>query len=187
MESKHIALNPEQTVVLNSDELDIHVPAGTSRFVIRQKNDEPERTHIFHLDFPDSSVTVIGLVDATGDSQPALTTQVIHHAPHTKAETLVRTLSRDSAQPHYKGLIQIDPNSHDCESYLNHHSLLLGETAQSWTTPSLEILNNQVKCSHAATVRTITPLDLFYLQSRGLTAPEAETMLIDAFLSDVQA
>jgi Fe-S cluster assembly protein SufD len=84
-------------------------------------------------------------------------------------------------------MIRIEPNSHNCESYLTHSSLLLGTTAQSWTTPSLEILNNEVKCSHAATVRTITDLDLFYLQSRGLSKKTSQNLLIDAFLSDVQS
>jgi len=71
------------------------------------------------------------------------------------------------------------------ESYLNHHSLLLGEEARSWTLPSLEILANEVKCSHAATLRSLTDLDLFYPRSRGLSQSEAREMLIEAFLADV--
>jgi Fe-S cluster assembly protein SufD len=116
-----------------------------------------------------------------------LTTTIIHHAPQTKAETLIRTLSQDTAAPRFTGLLQITKGNQGCESYLNHHSLLLGTEAKSWTTPSLEILNNEVKCSHAATIRTITPFDLFYLQSRGLPATEAQNLLIEAFLADVQS
>jgi Fe-S cluster assembly protein SufD len=165
---------------------EVDVPAGDSRFMIRHTA-EADISHTFHLREPESRVTVVGFVDARGDAAATLTTTIIHHAPQTKAETLIRTLSQDTAAPRFTGLLQITKGNQGCESYLNHHSLLLGTEAKSWTTPSLEILNNEVKCSHAATIRTITPFDLFYLQSRGLPATEAQNLLTEAFLADVQS
>lgn len=165
---------------------DIDVPAGVHRYYIEALGSN-EVTYRFHLRHSGTELSVVGKVDATGKESPILSTTVAHHAPHTSAETIVRTLSRDAATPRFSGMIRIEKNASDVTSYLNHHSLLLGETAQSWTTPSLEILNNEVKCSHAATVKTITPLDLFYLESRGLSAAESENLFITTFFADVQS
>ncbi len=184
MPSKPLSLTTAKSMQLTADQRDIEVPKGSHRFVIKQQAGEQQ--HTFHLRHQGTEVAIIGLVEAS-DANPSLETLVIHHAPHTRAETIVKTLVRNNAEPRYRGMIRIEEGSNGCESYLQHHSLLLGKQAQSWTTPSLEILNNDVHCSHAATVRTITALDLFYLQSRGLSSQEAETLLIEAFLSDVQS
>ncbi|HSI20122.1 MAG TPA: SufD family Fe-S cluster assembly protein [Verrucomicrobiae bacterium] len=184
MQSKRLSISEAQTIVVSPSERDIEVPRGTFRYLIKQE--EGEQVHTFHLRESDTQVLIVGLVEATDTDTPSLETAVVHHAPRTKAETLIKTLVRDTAGPRYRGMIRIEPGSRECESYLNHHSLLIGSKAQSWTTPSLEILNNGVKCSHAATVRTITPTDLFYLESRGLSPEDSEKLLIEAFLSDVQ-
>ncbi len=184
MQSKRLSISQAETIILSPHECDVEVPQGTFRYLVKQQ--EGEQLYTFHLRESDTQVLIIGLVEASGSATPSLETVVIHHAPRTKAETLIKTLVRDTAGPRYRGMIRIEPGSRECESYLNHHSLLIGSKAQSWTMPSLEILNNEVKCSHAATVRTITPKDLFYLESRGLSPEDAEKLLIEAFLSDVQ-
>lgn len=164
-------------------ERDIEVPEGRHRFIIEQTT--PDQLHTFHLRHPETEVEVVGVVQAAAGEAPSLETAVVHHAPYTKAQTTIKTLARHKAEPRYRGMIRIEPGSNGCESYLTHESLLIGPHAQSWSTPSLEILNNEVKCSHAATIRTLTPLDLFYLQSRGLQAEAAENLLIEAFLHHV--
>jgi Fe-S cluster assembly protein SufD len=184
MPSNHLTITAPTTRHIAPSERDVEVPAGHHRFVIKQS--EPEQVHTFHLRHPETELELVGVVQAEPGETPSLETAVIHHAPHTKAQTTIKTLARHKAEPRYRGMIRIEPNSSGCESYLTHQSLLIGPHAQSWSTPSLEILNNEVKCSHAATIRTITPLDLFYLQSRGLSVEIAQTILIDAFLSDVQ-
>jgi Fe-S cluster assembly protein SufD len=186
MESKRLSFDAAKTVALPLGSHIIEVPCGTSHYHIRQSGQDSS-SYTFNLREEGSKLTITGLVEATGTEAPELTTLVVHHTPKTKAETLVRTLVTDNAAPRYTGKIQIERDSRDCESYLNHHSLLLGDKAKSWTTPSLEIANNEVKCSHAATIRTITDTDLFYLRSRGLSRAESEELLITAFLDDVQS
>ena len=188
MESKRLGGLPFDGQILTLDAAspqEIEVPAGNSLYYLRQASADPEYRYVFHLRHPGCQLRIRGLVEATGQDAPRLETQVIHHLPDTRAETLVRTISRDAAQPRYQGLIRILPQAHGCESYLNHHSLLLGTTARSWTLPSLEILADQVRCSHAATLRCLEPGDLFYLRSRGLDQEEARQALIAAFLADV--
>lgn len=186
MESKrlHLAENTPKITLTAEQVGDVEVGAGEFHYHLLQ-SDSSELTYTFHLRHPGSQIRVTGFINAQGTS-PTLNTKVIHHAPQTKAETLIRTLAEGKATPRYTGLIRIEENAQDCESYLNHHSLLFGEDAHSWTIPSLEILANEVKCSHAATIRTITDADLFYPRSRGISADDARNLLIEAFLYDVQ-
>jgi Fe-S cluster assembly protein SufD len=156
---------------------EIEVPAGGHAYQVSIGN------YTFHLRHPDSYLFLRGLIRARDDEVPELTIRVIHHSPRTQAETVVKTLASDRSRPRFMGLIRIEPGAIGCESYLNHDSLLLGDHAASWTVPSLEILADEVKCSHAATVRTITNDDLFYLRARGLSRTEAEEMLVTAFLA----
>ena len=159
---------------------EIEVPAWETTYHIHQAGE-----YVFHLREVGCKLTVRGLVKAKGSDHPELKTEVIHHVGGTWADVLIRTLSEDQAAPRFQGLIRIMPGAHGSESYLQHHSLLLGETATSWSLPSLEILADQVKCSHAATLRTLTEDDLFYPRSRGISPEEARELLIQAFLADV--
>jgi Fe-S cluster assembly protein SufD len=183
------ATNPHPIKLNQTGRQEIEVPAGESHFRISQQggsaDPEDDRELTFHLRHPGSLLRVSGIVEAAGEWTPRLRIRLLHHAPETRAETLVRTLSRDKAHPSFEGLIEIMPGADGVESYLNHHSLLLGTRAKSRTVPSLEIKADQVKCSHAATIRTITEEDLFYPRSRGFGLQEAEALLIEAFVADV--
>ncbi len=187
MESKrlHLAEHTQRIILTASQSGDIEVPAGEYHYHL-ELGETKNQTYTFHLRHSDCRIRVTGLVKSD-NTAPILETKVIHHAPHTQAETLIRTLVTNGGQPRYTGVIRIEEGAQNSESFLNHHSLLLGEEGQSWTTPSLEILANEVKCSHAATIRTVTDTDLFYARSRGISKLEAEKLLIDAFIHDVQS
>jgi Fe-S cluster assembly protein SufD len=187
MGTRHLSsstLTPQLLTAEQGSQLEIEVPQGDTAYLIKQSANE-EQTFVFHLRHPETRLTLYGLIQAAGESAPNLTTRVLHHVSNTQADTLIRTVASGKTQPRYQGLIHIDKGAQNCESYLNHHSLILSPTAGSWSIPSLEILANEVKCSHAATVRTITETDLFYLRSRGIPADTARELLIDAFIADI--
>jgi Fe-S cluster assembly protein SufD len=157
---------------------EIEVPKGEHHFQISSAGE-----YSFHLRVPGSKLRVSGSFEVIGTDEPYLITKTIHHAPHTQAETVVRTVVKDAAKPHFEGLIIMEPPAQDSQSFLDHRALLIGSNAKSWALPSLEILANQVKCSHSAVVTTITDSDLFYLRSRGLSREESEDLLITTFSS----
>lgn len=157
----------------------IVVPKQGGRYVIEQTDQDCD--YQFRLESPKCSIQILGIVQT--EQNPSLKLEIIHAAPQTRAETLIKTLASQQASPRFEGKIRIEPNASNCESYLNHHSLVFDQ-AKSYTWPALEINNNEVKCSHAATIKTITNLDLFYLQSRGLSKPSARELLIQAFLNN---
>lgn len=127
-------------------------------------------------------------VEITGAFQVAQMEKVdvqvsIHHqAPHTRANTTLRGVARDQAQIRFVGRIIIDKECGDTNSFLTERILLLSDKAKAEAVPDLEILTDDVKCSHAASVSQIPEEHLFYLMSRGLNRHQAEELVVEGFL-----
>lgn len=105
-----------------------------------------------------------------------------HHAvPHTRNNVLAKGTVTDSATSVFRGLIRIEKEAQQTDSYLADHMLLLSDTALANSIPSLQIEANDVKASHGATVGQIDEEQLFYLASRGLTREQAEKLIVEGF------
>jgi len=139
-------------------------------------------SYVLYLLEPDIVVTIAGRFVASGTEQKQVKVTIHHRAPRTVAHTSLRGTSSDTAKLTFFGRIIIDPDCPQTNSFLEERILLLSPNARGETVPELEILSDDVKCSHAATISTIDPEQLFYLQSRGLTLEQAEKMLVDSFL-----
>ncbi len=111
---------------------------------------------------------------------------IIHSAPHTSAHTMLKGVGQDKSQIRFFGRIQIDPNCPDTQSFLEERILLLSDNARAEAIPELEILSDDVKCSHAASISKIPAEHLFYLMSRGLTKKQSEDLIVEGFL-DISA
>ncbi|SRR5258708_602907 len=107
---------------------------------------------------------------------------VMHKAAHTSAQATLKGVAKEQSHIKFFGRIQIAPNCPDTHSFLEERILLLSDQAKAEAIPELEILSNDVKCSHAASVSRIPEEHLFYLQSRGLKKNEAEELIIQGFL-----
>jgi Fe-S cluster assembly protein SufD len=110
------------------------------------------------------------------------TTNVYHKAEHTTNNMEVNGIMKDASSAIYRGLIKIEKNARDTNSYLSNHVLKISEKAIANSIPALEIDNNEVKASHGATVGQIDDEQLFYLRSRGLSREEAEHLIVKGFL-----
>jgi len=139
-------------------------------------------SYVLYLLEPDIVVTIAGRFVASGTEQKQVKVTIHHRAPRTVAHTSLRGTSSDQAKLTFFGRIIIDPNCPQTNSFLEERILLLSPNARGETVPELEILSDDVKCSHAATISTIDPEQLFYLQSRGLPFDQAEKMLVTSFL-----
>lgn len=108
---------------------------------------------------------------------------VVHHkAANTQAQTTLKGVGRDKAQIKFLGRIIIDPECGNSNSFLTERILLLSDTAVAEAIPELEILTDDVKCSHAASISRIPEEHIFYLMSRGIPRREAEEMVVEGFL-----
>ena len=86
------------------------------------------------------------------------------------------------AKLNYLGKIRMEKNSKNSDGYQKQDTLLLSEEAIANSIPELEILENEVKCSHGVTISRINEDNLFYLKSRGLNEEQAKKEIIKGFL-----
>ena len=108
-----------------------------------------------------------------------------HRVGNTTSDLLFKGALQDEARSVYAGLIRIEPGAARSDAYQANRNLLLSKTAKAHSIPMLEILNNDVRCTHGATVAPVDPEHLFYLQSRGIPGSTAERMIVHGFFGEV--
>jgi len=110
-----------------------------------------------------------------------LSTFAKHLKPNTKSLTIVRGVLYANAKANIEGMIEIGSEIKNCDAFLDQKILLIGDKARADVRPELEILNNEVKASHAASVGKLDQEQLFYLMSRGLNHNQATDELVRGF------
>lgn len=107
-----------------------------------------------------------------------------HKTPKTISHALVKSVLFDAAEFSYDGLIQISESATQTDATQESRSLLLSQSAKIYTRPALEILTNDVRCRHAATVSQLDADQLFFAQSRGLSAAQSQLLLVQGFFTE---
>jgi Fe-S cluster assembly protein SufD len=108
-----------------------------------------------------------------------------HASPHTTSDLLYKNALTDRARNTFGGLIRVEPHAHFTDAYQTVRNLLLSDDAEANSMPGLEILADNVKCSHGATSGQLSEDEMFYLLSRGIPAPVAKQLLVSGFLHEV--
>jgi len=108
-----------------------------------------------------------------------------HRVGNTRSDLLFKGALQDVARTVYAGLIRIAKHAARSDAYQANRNLVLSAKAKATSIPMLEIDNNDVRCTHGATVGPVDPEHLFYLRSRGIPEPTAKRMLIQGFFGDV--
>jgi Fe-S cluster assembly protein SufD len=130
-----------------------------------------------------ASSRVTGVYFADGRQHLDFDTYQQHSAPETRSDFMFRGVLREQATAVWRGMIRVEPEAQRTDAYQENRNLLLSRTAQADSIPGLEILANDVRCSHGATVGQVDREQLFYLMSRGLTEPEAERLIVRGFFA----
>ena len=104
-----------------------------------------------------------------------------HSASNTTCDMFTKGVLTDQSKLVYRGLIKIEENAVHCNGYQKEDTLLLSEEAQADSIPELEINNNDVRCTHGATIGQIDAEKLFYLRSRGLSEGLAKQKMVEGF------
>ena len=108
-----------------------------------------------------------------------------HRVGNTRSDLLFKGALQDVSRTVYAGLIRIEKHAARSDAYQANRNLVLSDKAKATSIPMLEIDNNDVRCTHGATVGPVDPEHLFYLRSRGIPEPTAKRMLIQGFFGDV--
>ena len=108
-----------------------------------------------------------------------------HRVGNTRSDLLFKGALSGTARTVYAGLIRIEKHAARSDAYQANRNLVLSDKAKATSIPMLEIDNNDVRCTHGATVGPVDPEHLFYLRSRGIPETTAKRMLIQGFFGDV--
>jgi Fe-S cluster assembly protein SufD len=108
-----------------------------------------------------------------------------HIAPNTTSDFAFKGALRDSARTVWRGMIRVEEDAQKTNAYQENRNLLLSPDAHADSIPGLEILANDVRCTHGATLGRIDRDELFYCMARGLSRAEAERLIVRGFFQDV--
>lgn len=128
---------------------------------------------------------ILGVVVGSHSDEIHLTTLQHHKAEHTISDLNVKSVLQESAVFSYDGMIRVDKHAQHTNAYQRNDNLLLSPTAQAITKPALEILANDVRCTHGATIGQVDHEQLFYLTSRGISRNVATKLIVSGFLARV--
>ena len=128
---------------------------------------------------------VTGAYFADGRQHLDYDTYQLHSAPNTTSDFAFKGALRDRATAVWRGMIHVEPEAQKTNAYQENRNLMLSPTTHAIPIPGLEILANDVRCTHGATVGQVDRDQLFYLMARGLSRAEAERLIVRGFFTDV--
>jgi Fe-S cluster assembly protein SufD len=128
---------------------------------------------------------VTGAYFADGDQHLDYDTFQEHMAPNTTSDFAFKGALRDEATAVWRGMIRVEKEAQKTNAYQENRNLMLSEKAHADSIPGLEILANDVRCTHGATLGQVDREQLFYLMSRGLSRAEAERIIVRGFFQDI--
>ena len=136
------------------------------------------------LDGPGAEAEITGV--AFGDAAQHLDHQSLqaHRAPRTTSRLKLKVAVRDRARSVYSGLIDVDREAQQTDAYVQNRNLILSHGATADSVPRLEIRANDVRCGHGATAGHIDDDHRFYLMARGVSAEDADRLIVRGFLDD---
>ena len=105
-----------------------------------------------------------------------------HRASESFSNLNFKVVLKDKAKSAYTGLIRVEKDTVNCEAYQENRNLLLNPGTKAESIPELEILTDQVRCTHGATMGPIDPEMIFYLKSRGIDDKEAVKAIVGGYI-----
>ena len=108
-----------------------------------------------------------------------------HISPRSASDLLYKNALDDKSRCTFGGLIRVEPHAHFTDAYQKVRNLLLSDDAEANSMPGLEILADNVRCTHGATSGQINEDEMFYLRSRGIPPKVAQRLIVTGFLNEV--
>jgi Fe-S cluster assembly protein SufD len=112
-------------------------------------------------------------------------TQQNHLAPHTTSDLLFKGALKGRSRSVWQGMIYVAPGAQKTDGYQANRNLVLSDGARADSIPGLEILADDVRCTHGATVGKLEQEPIFYLKSRGIPQAEAEKIVVEGFFDPI--
>lgn len=137
------------------------------------------------LEGPGGSAEMLGLVFGHGGQHFDLHTLQEHRAPHTLSDLLYKTAVKDRARSVFSGMIRVHPGAQKTNAFQANRNLILSAGAKADSIPNLEIMANDLRCTHGSATSRLSEEHLFYLMSRGLRRVDAVRMVVEGFFAEL--
>ncbi len=162
-----------------------NVKAGETKIVFDFIFDSEDSSVIINLNEPGAKGYIYGIFVGDNQDKININHKIIHNAPNTESDILVKGVLDDSAKANYQSLIRIEKGMDGASGKQKEDTLLLSKKAKITAIPNLEIEHNDVVCSHGVTTTNIDKEKLFFMNSRGVSKAEAIQELVQAHFSPV--
>lgn len=139
----------------------------------------------FEITESDIEVYIYGLFTGKKSDDFHIETIQHHKAPGSLSDLLIKGVFDDDSRFVYQGLIRLEKAAQQSHAYQKNQNLIMSPEVFVDSRPFLEILANDVFCTHGSTTGKLNKDQLFYAQSRGLTETESKNLLIDGFVQEV--
>jgi Fe-S cluster assembly protein SufD len=126
-----------------------------------------------------------GFYFAHGNQHLDHDTQQNHLSPNTTSDLLYKGALLDHSRSVWQGMIYVAPGALGTDGYQANRNLILSKGARADSIPGLEILADDVRCTHGATVGKLDEDLLFYLESRGIPRKDAEELIVMGFFAPI--
>lgn len=134
---------------------------------------------------PGAHATVNGFSLSGGAQRTDFRTNIHHIAQGTSSRQSQKNMVGGRATTSFRGRIRVEQSAQQTDSEQLARTILLSDKARIWATPSLEIIADDVTCTHGATVSDLSEEELFYLRSRGLDRITSRNMLMYGFVDEI--
>ena len=108
-----------------------------------------------------------------------------HNANNAVSDLLYKNALLDKSRSIFSGLIKVAEGAQQTDAYQTNRNLLLDPRAEANALPGLEILANDVRCSHGATTGNVDEEELFYIMQRGISRRVAMQLMVFGFFEEI--
>ena len=108
-----------------------------------------------------------------------------HFAPGATSDLLYHNALSDSSRTVFAGLIKVEEGAHETDAYQKVRNLMLSDDAEANSMPGLEILADNVRCTHGATSGELNENELFYMMARGIPSTQAAQLIVRGFFGEI--
>jgi Fe-S cluster assembly protein SufD len=156
--------------------------ASLDQFVLDMGSTVNKRVLTATLQGDGSQASITGIYTPQSDQVFIYDTHQNHNASHTTSDLLFNGVLDGSSYALWKGNVYVASGTKGADGFQINRNLLLDEAAHAESIPGLEIIADDVRCSHAVTLSSVDPEQMFFLESRGIGQAEAEELIVDGFL-----
>lgn len=139
----------------------------------------------FIINSKDVDLDIFGIIIGKNENIFKINTDQIHDAPKSNSNLLIKGVLYDKSKFLFKGLIKIEKSGQKTRAYQKNQNLMMSDQAFVDTKPYLEILADDVFCTHGSTTGKIDKDSIYYLNSRSIDNKKAENLIVSGFVNEI--